>query len=96
MNSLEQILYLIEHFLKGEYKPFDYASQLTNIYFVHNDGSVTDEIKALLSDLADTAEYYSDSEEDLTLPDSPFTDINKLIKETEKAYSLLNEYYKPR
>lgn len=96
MNSFEQILYLIEHFLKGEYKPFAYASQLTNIYFIHNDGSVTDEIKALLFDLADTAEYYSDSEDDLNIPNSPFKDINKLTKETQKAYSLLNEHYKPR
>lgn len=96
MNSFEQILYLIEHFLNGEYKPFDYASQLTNIYFIHNDGSLTGEIKGLLSDLANTAEYFSDSEADLNIPDSPFTDTDKLTKETEKVYDLLNKYYKPR
>lgn len=94
MNSFEQVLYLIEHFLKGEYLPLDYASQLTNIYFIHNDGSVTDEIKTLLSELVNTAEYFSDSEDDLNIPDAPFTDINKLTNDTKKAYSLLKEYYK--
>lgn len=89
MNSLEQILYLIKHYRMGEYKPFDYASQLANIYYIHNDGSINGKTKDVIFELAQTADRFSDNEDDLALPGSPFNNINKLNEVTERVYKTL-------
>lgn len=87
INSLEQLSYLIEHYLKGEYTAWDFSSQFTNIYYINHDESLTEEYKEYYLPLAECCKMFSPYREDLNLPDSPF-------KSKEKLDEIVRQYFK--
>ncbi len=84
MNSIEQLKYLIEHYSKGEYTPWDFASQFAGIYYIHHDSSLTEEHKKYYERMAECCEFFSPEENDLELLNSPFKsekELNMIVAE---------------
>ena len=86
MNTVEQLGYLIEHYLKSEYTAWDFSSQFANLYYTHHDKSLTEDYKRYYLPLAECCEMFSPCSGDLSLPDSPF-------KSKEELDAIVSNYF---
>lgn len=86
MNTVEQLVYLIERYSKGEYTAWDFSAQFANLYYTRHDKSLTEDHKRYYLPLAECCEMFSPCSGDLSLPDSPF-------KSKEELDAIVSNYF---
>lgn len=95
MNSKQQILYLIDHFIKGSYMTADYTSIMSKIYNIENDGSLNDEEEKIIAPLVLYAEYYSPYESDYqsSIGRKIYKNDADILSKSKEIYIKLLNYY---
>ncbi len=92
MNTEQKLRYMMYAYEKGEYRTWDFTSQITKIYYHENDGTIPQEADEAIKGLIKKAEYFSPSEEDHKMY-SGFTNENDVKTEAHKIYLRLLEIY---
>ena len=84
MSGKEKLMYLLEHYQKGNYATVTFTDEFDRIYnFETDDDSLSSEEERLMGELAIITSRFSEFEEDLKIPNMYFSekDVKRKVKE---------------
>lgn len=99
MTQKQQLFYLINGLLSNEYGATVFCEEFTRIYDLELDNDLLNaEEMELLGDLSDMAARFSNSKEELMIPNMYFSSMDirnkaKMVKQKIDGWKIRKEYY---
>jgi len=92
MDAREQLLYLLEHYYKGNYTTDDFADEFSRIYDHETDYDLlSGKEHELMRELSIITGRFSSFEEDLKIPNAYFNENDVRKKATEVYLKLIKQ-----